>query len=259
MVKSEAAFVEMQKQVDKLATDLKKSETSKKPDSQKTAFQEMISKNIDELAKVSKSYTFKHETKDMTLANALTGDQPRTYNNDVVVRPAALANVEDLTRPAPIDGGTYTFVRSTLASGAVTTQVEGSAKAQLEYDYAMIDANTDFIAGFAVYSRKMRNNLPFLENTLAIDLRRDYYKGENTVFSAILAAQATASTQVITGQNKVEMLIAEIATLADDDFMANGVVVRPSDYYDILITEKSTGAGLRIARRCNFRGGRVAN
>jgi len=255
VVKSETAFAEMQKQVDKLATDLKKSETSKKSASKKTAFQEMIAKNIDDLALVSKSHSVKYEQKDMTLANALTGDQPRDYNNDVVVRPAALSNVEDLLRPAPIEGGTYTFVRSTLASGAVATQTEGSAKAQLEYDYAMVDANTDFVAGFAVYSRKMRNNLPFLENTLALDLRRDYYKGENSVFSAILAAQATASTQVITGQNKVEMLIAEIAGLADADFMANGIVVRPSDYYDILVTEKSTGAGYGLPGVVTFENG----
>ena len=44
----------------------------------------------------------------------------------------------------------------------------------------MIDANTDFIAGFAVYSKKMRNNLPFLESTLSLDLRDDYFRGENS-------------------------------------------------------------------------------
>lgn len=254
MEKSETAFKTMQEQVDKMAIELKKAEGTRNV-STKYALKALIVKNFEKLAEVSKTNPVKFEQKDMTLSNALTGDQPREYNNDVVVRPAQLANVEDLARPVTINGGTYTFVRSTLASGAVAAQTEGSAKAQLEYDYAMIDANTDFIAGFAVYSRKMRNNLPFLESTLALDLRRDYYKGENSAFQTILAAQATDSAQIITGKNKVEMLVGDISDLATNDFMPNAIVVRPSDYYGILLTEKSTGAGYGLPGIVTFENG----
>ena len=39
------------------------------------------------------------------------------------------------------------------------------------------------------------------------------------------------------------MLIAEIAKLDGLDRDVNGIVVTPADYWDILLTEKSTGAG----------------
>ena len=253
--KANSVIEAMQKQMDTLSTDLKKAKTQGEKEKAENAFNVMLKDNFEQIQNVSKTNAVKVDVKDMTLGNALTGDQPRDYNFNAVVRPAQALNVSDLARSFPITGGTYTYTRSTLASGAVATQTEGSAKAQLEYDYAMIDANTDFIAGFAVYSRKMRNNLPFLENTLSIDLRRDYYKSENTIFNTVLAAAATASTQIITGQNKIEMLIAEVATLAGVDFMANAIVLTPSDYYSILVTEKSTGAGYGLPGVVTFDGG----
>lgn len=235
--------------------DVKMKEKEVKKEAKGDVIAGLVSKNFDVIKNVSGKSEFKTEVKDMTLGNALTGDQPRDYNFDVVKRPMQKVNVEDLAQSITISGGTYTYTRSTLASGSVADQTEGALKNQLEYDYTMVDANTNFIAGFAVYSKKMRNNLPFLESTLSMDLRNDYWRGENAAFQAILAAEATASTEIITGQNKIEMLIAEIAKLADNDFSANAVVVRPSDYYDILITEKSTGAGYGLPGVVTFDNG----
>ena len=221
----------------------------------KDVITEAIKSNFEQIEQVKKGGAIELEVKDMTLGNALTGDQPRDYNFDVVKRPFQMVNVDDLATSVTISGGTYTYVRSTLASGTVVNQTEGALKAQLEYDYTMVDANTDFLAGFAVYSKKMKNNLPFLESTLSIDLRNDYARGENAAFQTILASQATASTQIITGQNQIEMLIAEIATLAGNDFATNGIVVRPEDYYKILVTEKSTGAGYGLPGIVTYDGG----
>jgi len=89
----------------------------------------------------------------------------------------------------------------------------------------------------------MKNNLPYLESFIPNVLRRDYMKAENANFNARLIAEATASTEVITNQNKIEMLIAEVAKLDGLDRDVNAIVMTPADYWDILITEKSTGAG----------------
>lgn len=180
---------------------------------------------------------------DMTLGTNLTGDQPRDYNFDVVKFPAQMLNVSDLVGTVTISGGTYTFPRETGAEGSIGAQTEGATKNQKDYDFTMVDVNTDFIAGFTRYSKKMANNLPFLTSFIPTALRRDYAKAENASFNAVLAAQATPSTEIITGKNKVEMLIAEIAKQENLDYPVNGIVLRPSDYWDILITEKSTGAG----------------
>ena len=232
----------LQKHADKLDIKLQaKIKSEDKTDSLVKA----INENFAQIKDVRKANAVQVKAVgDMTLPVNLTGDQPRDYNFDVVMNPGQMLNVSDLVGSVSISGGTYTFVRENGAGeGAIGAQTEGATKNQRDYDISMIDVNTDFIAGFTRYSKKMANNLPFLTSFIPNALRRDYAKAENAAFNLILAAQATASTEIITGQNKVEMLIAEIAKQQDLDFPVTGIVMRPSDYWDILITEKSAGAG----------------
>jgi len=85
----------------------------------------------------------------------------------------------------------------------------------------------------------MRNNLSYIVNSIPSLLRRDYYKAENAAFQTILAAGATASTEIITGKTKAEMLINEIGKLQDAEYNeTNLIVVRPTDYLSILKTAK---------------------
>jgi len=206
----------------------------------------MITKGFDKISTVVKAGKVFLETKtvgNMTLTASLTGDQPRTFSNTVATLPNQILNFHELIGTINIGNGTYTFPKRTTSEGSVTTQTEGSDKAQVDYDISMIDVNTDFIAGFCVYSRKMANNLPFLESFLPGELRRSYFDGENTVFNTALASAATASTQIITNKNKIEMLLNEVATLEASNWGADGIVVTPADYWSILQIEKSTGAG----------------
>jgi hypothetical protein len=125
----------------------------------------MIAEKFEDINAVGgATKSFKVDTKavgDMTLGNNLTGDEPRDYNFDVAMKPGQNLNFADLVSTVNITGGTYTFVRETTSEGAIATQTEGAAKSQIDYDTAMIDVSTDFLAGFAVYSKKMRNNLPY--------------------------------------------------------------------------------------------------
>lgn len=249
----EAKLKDIQNHAD--ALDVKLQEKNKKESNENVGFfEKTVKDNFNEIKAINGKSEFKMDVKDMTLGNAFTGEQPRDYNFDVVRRPAQMANVEDLANTVTINGGTYTYFKSTLASGSVAVQTEGADKAQLEYDYESVDASTDYIAGFAVYSKKMRNNLPFMESTLSLDLRDDYYRGENSVFQGILASEATATT-VITGDNQAERLIDEIASLASLDFTTNGIVITPADYFSILQIEKSTGAGYGLPIGWTFDGG----
>jgi len=194
---------------------------------------------------------------DMTLGVNLTGAQPKDYNMDVVMIPGQMVNVSDLTGSVNISGGVYTYVREGVGEGSIATQVEGSSKAQRDYDFTAVDLATDFIAGFARYSKKMANNLPYLTSFIPKALRRDYFIAENSAFYTVLAAAATASTQIITGQNKIEMLIGDIATQEGLNFTVNAIVMRPADYWNILITEKSTGAGYGLPGVVTVEGGQL--
>ena len=229
----------MQEQLDHVAGELKKSKTMvAKKEMALDPIKAVIKANSEAISQTEKGAPFKTEIKGMTIAANLSGDAPRDYSDDVVIRPGQKVNVEDLARVIPITGGTYTYYRSALTTGAVATQTEGNAKAELVYTYTAVDASTDFIAGVANYSKKMRNNLAWLEATLSMDLRRDYYKAENSAFQAILAAQATASSSVITGSTLAGMLVDDMAALEGANFEPNAIVVTPADWYTILKTPK---------------------
>lgn len=199
-----------------------------------------ISDNIDSIKVVSKDKGFQVKAvANMTTAN-LTGTAPKTYNFDIVTLPSQMVNIEDLARTVNADNGVYVYTRETGGEGAIAAPgSEGGAKSLKDYDFTAYDVTTDFIAGITRYSKKMRNNLAYIVNTIPTLLRRDYFKAENAAFQTLLAAAATASTEIITGKTKAEMLINEIGKLQDADYDGtNLIVVRPSDYLSILKTAK---------------------
>lgn len=201
--------------------------------------QKEINDNIEAIKSVQKGKAFQTKAVgNMTIAN-VSGSTPKTYNLDIVNLPSQSVNIEDIVRPVTADNGTYVFTRELAGEGSIAAQTEGSAKSQRDYDFEAIDVTTNFIAGFARYSKKMRNNLSYIVNSIPQLLRRDYYKAENAAFQTLLAAQATASTEVITGKTKAEMLINEIGKLQDADYNeTNLIIVKPTDYLSILKTAK---------------------
>lgn len=248
----------LQEHADKLDLKLQNNSVQTKETGYIENMVKSITDNFEQIKTVSKSNAIQVKAVgDMTLGVNLTGAQPKDYNLDVVMIPGQMVNVSDLVGSVNIEGGTYTFPREGAGEGSIATQTEGSSKAQRDYDFTMVDVNTDFIAGFTRYSKKMANNLPFLTSFIPRALRRDYFIAENSIFNAVLAAAATASTEIITGKNKIEMLINEIAKQENLNFPVNGIVVRPSDYWDILKTEKSTGAGYGLPGVVTFDGGQL--
>jgi HK97 family phage major capsid protein len=246
----------IQSHADLLDVKLQEKSVEVKSEGYFQVMEKALTENFNEIKEVrnGKSVQVK-AVGDMTLSNNLTGAQPKEYNFDTVMVPGQLVNVADLVGSVNIAGGTYTFPREGAGEGSVAAQTEGSNKSQRDYDFTMVDVNTDFIAGFTRYSKKMANNLPFLTSFIPNALRRDYFFAENSAFNTALAAAATASTQVIDDKNKIEMLINEVARLENANFAANGIVVRPSDFYDIMKTEKSAGAGYGLPGIVTFEGG----
>lgn len=202
------------------------------------AIKSVIKENAEKIANVHENNKVRLKAVgNMTTAN-FTGEEPRDYNFDIVKFPAQMVNVSDLTGNININGGTYTYTVEGAGEGSISAQTEGSAKSQRDYDFTAVDVPTNFIAGFARYSKKMRNNLSYITSAIPELLRRDYFKAENAAFNTVLAADATASTEIITGSSKSKMLINEIGKLEDANYMVNGIVVRPSDYLNILKTAK---------------------
>lgn len=219
--------------------DVKLKEREVKQKSKGDLIVNAIKENKDAILSVKKGQEVEVKAVgDMTTGN-LTGDEPRDYNFDIVKFPSQKVNISDLARAVNISGGTYTYTKETGAEGSIGAQTEGSTKNQKDYDFTTVDVTTDFIAGFARYSRKMRNNLSYITSSIPMLLRRDYFKAENSAFQTILASDATASTEIITGKTKAEMLINEIGKLEDADYGdSNLIIVKPTDYLSILKTAK---------------------
>jgi hypothetical protein len=210
----------------------------------------LIKDNAERIATVGENNKIRLKAVgNMTTAN-LTGEEPRDYNFDIVRFPSQTLNVADLTGNININGGTYTYTVEGAGEGSIGAQTEGSAKNQRDYDFTAVDVSTNFIAGFARYSKKMRNNLSYITSAIPDLLRRDYLKAENTAFNTVLAGAATASTEIITGSSKAGMLINEIGKLEDANYTVNGIVIRPTDYLSILKT-----AQMDLASAVTYEGG----
>jgi len=226
-----------------IAEIAKEAKKKKKVESKGNTIQNEIKNHFDSIVKVEKGLQSSEriEIKDITISDSFTGNAPRSYNLNPVADKSPLVNVSDLIGQINITGGTYTFYRENVKSGQFDYQTEGDNKAQIEYEYESVDVTTDFLAGFARYSKKMSNNLPFLMSSIPNALRRDYLKRENTLFSAEMEAQATASA--VTTGNSAERLLQEIAVLSRLNHSVNSIVVSPEGYYNLITIEKSTGAG----------------
>ena len=210
-----------------------------------------IKENLEGISKVTKGRSVNFGKTEMkavadmlTTGDHVTGDYIRDYNRSVIELPSQAINVADLIPSITIDGGTYTYIRETAGEGAVAAQTEGSDKAQVDFDYSHIDLSTNFIAGRTIYSKKMKNNLQYLQSVLPNGLRRKYFEAENSIFNAVIAAAATTSSNFIASfDNIAELIKADVAALDIAKYSANGIVINKADYYTILNTEKSTGAG----------------
>lgn len=228
--------------------------------------QSFISEKFDAISSVREGKGVAFDRQEMkavadmlTTGDHVTGDYIRDYNRNVVAVPGQALNVADLVPSVSIDGGTYTYIRQTGREGDVATQTEGSDKAQVDFDFDHIDVTTDYIAGRTVYSKKMRNNLQYLQSFLPEALRKRYFIAENTAFNTVLAGAATTSTNLIASfDNIAEQIKADFADLDGANYsQTNGVVMNTADWYSILNIEKSTGAGYGLPFGWTYENGQL--
>ena len=254
----EAKLKEVQDHADALDVKLQK---GKKMEGKSLDFvggvKSLIKENIDTIGTVRKGKTASIESKDMTLAGNLVGDQPRQYDNVVVPVTSPLINFVDVFRNSiSLSGGTFTYPKENAKTGDIAMQIEGEAKSAIEYNVEMVDETTDFLAGVTTYSKKMANNLPFLQSFVPNALRRDYLKAENAKFYTELVAQSVVSTQTIADKTEVEMIMNDIAALETLDNPVDTIVISPASWWKIAATQTS-GGGFDLPGLVSFENGNL--
>lgn len=172
----------------------------------------------------------------MTLGNNLTGDGTATYNQRQGLVPAQKINMRDLIPTAVSPTGLYVTYRETGTEGSIGVQTEGSAKSQIDYDLTEVKVVSDYIAGFARFSKQMMFQLPFLQNTLQRMLLRDFYKKENSTFFTAVSSAATGST-TSSASVDAEQLVDWIANQLDANFEASFALVSYAQWADLLKTK----------------------
>jgi HK97 family phage major capsid protein len=154
---------------------------------------------------------------DMTIPVNLTGQGVATFNSNVGLVPNQKVNMRDLIPTTISPTGIYVSYRETGGEGGITTQVEGAAKSQKDYDLARVETVSGYISGYVRFSKQMMYVLPWLQTSLVRMLLRDFYKEENRKFYAAIALAATGfSTTAETDDNKA--IIDLLYGRADQDF-----------------------------------------
>jgi hypothetical protein len=172
----------------------------------------------------------------MTLSNNLSGDGVATYNSRQGLVPAQKINMRDLIPTAVSPTGLYVTYRETGTEGSIGIQTEGNPKSQIDYDLTEVKVVSDYIAGFARFSKQMMFQLPFLQNTLQRMLLRDFYKKENATFFSAVSSAATGSTTTSASVD-AEQLVDWIANQLDANFEASFALVSYAQWADLLKTK----------------------
>ena len=122
-------------------------------------------------------------------------------------------------------------------------------------DLTEVKVASDYIAGYARFSKQMMYQLPFLQNTLQRMLLRDFYKKENAQFFSVASQAATGSTTT-SATVDAEQLIDWLANQMGANFEASYALVSHSQWATLLKTKPtdySVPGGVSIDANGNIR------
>lgn len=248
-----AAF---QKQIDDLATREKNS-TPKAAKSFNAELAEQMANHTDKFATMKKGQSFEFEIKavgDMTFANNFsTADSSVAFVRPGIIElPKRKLHIRELL-PAGGMGAksTFDYVKEIAGEGAPATAAEGATKSQFDLDLQEVSVKAEWIAGFIKISRNMLDDVTGMTTFLGSRLPELLLRTEDT---QILSGNGTSPnlSGIMTSGNftaasgaatvDVEQLVQAIAQLEALDREANGILLNPADYYNIMLT-KASGSG----------------
>ena len=223
-------------------SDLKNPATFMKQFSTSIADQFEKQKGAFEAFGKSKNATLSFEMKavgDMLISSNLTGDGVASYSPKSGLVPAHKVNFRDLIPTTQSPTGIYVHYRETGTEGAIAVQTEGQGKGQIDYDFTEVKTVSDYIAGYARFSKQMMYQLPWLQSTLPRLLMRDFMKKENSTFYGVVAAGATGTATTTGITVDAEQVIGWIANQLNADFTPSFGLVNFTDWTNLLLTKPS--------------------
>lgn len=173
----------------------------------------------------------------------------------IIMNPNRKTHVRSLLPVTPAGPGTdYYFMKENGAGeGAPAPVAENALKPQFDIDLVESSVKFETVAGWMLMTRKAMNNIPgllgFLQRRLpeklmdVEDSQILYGNGTSPNIKGILTAGNFVAGSAAGATALVEKIINDISLLEDThEREANGIVLRPADYYTIL-KNKASGSG----------------
>lgn len=191
---------------------------------------------------------------DMTFANnfSTAGASVTFVKPGIIELPKRKVHLRALI---PVGGmgakSTFDYVKEVAGEGAIWTAAEGTTKPQFDLDLQEASVKAEWIAGFLRISRNMLDDVTgmttFLQSRLPELLLRTEDQqiltgnGTSPNLSGIFqSGNSTAYSGSATID--VEQLVGAISQLEEADREANGILVNPANYYNMLLN-KASGSG----------------
>lgn len=225
------------------------------------SFNQLLSEGITEnaaaITSMKKGQSVSFEMKvvgDMIFAdNFPTADVSVTnLRPGIIELPKRKLHIRQLLSGGSMSLSNFAYVKEEAGEGTIIPVAEGVAKPQIDLNLVEAAVPAEYIAGWVRISRKMLDDVPgmttFLQSRLpelllrAEDNQLLNGNGTSPQLSGITdSGNFTAPTGTATID--VEQLVQAIAQLEGYDREANGILLSPSDYYQILLNKAAGGAG----------------
>ena len=245
-----------QKQIDDVATKTKNS-THAHPKSFNAELASQMVEHTDKFATMKKGQSFEFEIKavaDMTFANNFsTADASVAFVRPGIIElPKRKLHIRELLTGGGMGNkSTFDYVKEIAGEGAPATAAEGATKSQFDLDLQEVSVKAEWIAGFIKISRNMLDDVEGMTTFLGSRLPELLLRTED---AQILNGNGTSpNLSGITNTGNftafggaatidIEQLVQAISQLEALDREANGILLNPADYYNIMLT-KASGSG----------------
>lgn len=251
-----------QEALDKLIMDQKNANKGV-PQSQKhfnDLLAESISEQAENLARLDKKEisTFTFSTKavgNMTLVSNDTFPTAdvsiSTLRPGIIEAPKRRLHVRQLLQGGSMDSNQYVFVKEIAGEGEPAPVAEAAQKPQMDLRLQEVISPTVTIAAWLKISRQMLADVKGLTTFLQSRLLEKLLRAEDA--ELINGVGAPGLLGITDPSNHtdysggavipIERLIGAITQLEENDRDANGVLVRPSDYQNLLLNRAAGGSG----------------
>lgn len=258
-------------EISKLATRLNSAETvgTLYGGQSKADYRELITKGLEEKVKTANfgngmkgSTNFEMKdgqgamhykaVGDMTNANLSGGYASRDIRPAIISNPYRKIRVRSLLPVGSTSSPVVEYLKHTTSEGGVGFQsAEGAQKPQVDFDFTMVSQTLKTIAVFARVSKQMLDDIPRLSSFISNQLTEKWFDFED---NQIINGDGTGqnfdgilknATDYVAGYGGTKTifqhLVGAIAQLETNNFDANGILIHPMDFVNLLTYKTTTG------------------